>query len=296
MQQQNRSISVSPSQARDLITQQFPQWKALPIKPVPEQGWDNQTFRLGEALLIRFPKGEIYAQNIKKEYDWLPKLAPFLPLKIPQPLAIGRPGYGYPWCWSVYRWIRGSTLFSTPPKNLESLVTPLTGFLKALHGISSTGGPQPEPHEFAHPNGLHTYDAQTRLSLDRLKNKIDTSLALSLWEEALETEWTSPSVWVHGDISAGNLLVENNRLTAVLDFGGLAVGDPACDLVIAWKFFDSKTRKAFQNALPLDKNTWIRARAWALWKASIIAAGLSESNAVETSTCWHTLHETLSEL
>lgn len=280
---------------RRLVSKQFPQWKNLPIKPVAIGGWDNRTFYLGKQMLVRMPSGEEYAPGVGKEQKWLPVLAPLLPLPIPAPLAMGEPGEGYPWHWSVYQWIEGETAAFTDIKDMNNFSKTLANFIMSLEEIDTTDGPCPELGGFSYIGGLRAYDEETRRAIAALDNKIDGNLATNLWETALKTTWQHDPVWVHGDISAGNLLVNHGKLCAVIDFGGLAVGDPACDLVIAWKFFHGKNRETFKKRLPFDEGTWARGRAWALWKAMIIAAEFNESNVVESTNCWRTITEVLDD-
>ncbi|MBX9621974.1 MAG: aminoglycoside phosphotransferase family protein [Alphaproteobacteria bacterium] len=291
----NDKVHIDVSLVRRLIAKQFPQWADLPIKPVAVGGWDNRTFHLGEQMLARMPSAEAYAMKVEKEQMWLPKLAPHLPLPIPAPLAMGEPGEGYPWRWSVYRWIKGETASNEPIADLSQFAVALAGFLSALQGIDATSGPTAGPHNFYRGGSLSTYDAETRQAILILGDKIDTELVTTIWDRALASTWTAPPVWVHGDISAGNLLVMEGKLSAVIDFGGLGIGDPACDLVIAWKFFQGKSRETFRKMLPLDAETWDRARGWALWKALIVEAGLTDTNAVEIAQSWRTLEEVLSD-
>ncbi len=211
-----------------LVASQFPQWKDLPVRPVAVQGWDNRTFHLGKQMLVRMPSAAEYAMKVEKEQKWLPRLAPLLPLSIPEPLAMGEPGGGYPWRWSIYRWIEGNTAGSAYIADLCDFATSLAQFLIALQRIDTTDGPLPGPHNFYRGGKLTTYDAETRHAIDALKSKIDVDTVTKIWEEGIATTWQFPSVWVHGDISAGNLLVQEGKLSAVIDFGGLAVGDPAC--------------------------------------------------------------------
>ncbi|CAN5424310.1 hypothetical protein BH10PSE19_BH10PSE19_04520 [soil metagenome] len=124
---------------------------------------------------------------------------------------------------------------------------------------------------------------------------MDISIVTDIWEAALRTTWQNLPVWVHGDISLGNLLVEEGQLKAVIDFGQLAVGDPACDLAIAWTFFQDKSRDIFRNNWALNTDTWVRGRAWALWKASIVAAGMSNPNNTESNRCWDIINEVISD-
>lgn len=200
---------------------------------------------------------------------------------------------GYPWKWSIYGWLDGETAASGRIADLCEFAVDLAQFLKAFQSIDSTGGPLPGLHSFYRGGLLMTYDAEVRQALIALEGKIDVGTATKVWEEALATTWKGKPVWVHGDISAGNLLVQDGRLSAVIDFGQLAVGDPACDLAIAWTFFSEKSRKVFLDELPLDGETWARGRAWALWKSLVVAAGFKNPNNFESVQCWRIIKEVL---
>lgn len=293
--EQKKEINIDTDLVRLLIGRQFPQWKDLPVQPVEVGGWDNRTFHLGNQMLVRMPSAEEYAMKVEKEQKWLPKLAPLLPLSIPTPLAMGEPDENYPWRWSVYRWIEGDTAAFTHISDLDDFATRLAQFLIALQRIDTTDGPLPKMGNFSYIGGLTAYDDETRRAIAALRSKIDADAATKLWERALETTWQKSPVWVHGDMSAGNLLVQKGKLSAVIDFGGLAVGDPACDLVIAWKFFHGNSRNIFRERLPLDAGTWARGRGWALWKAMIVAAGFEETNAVEAAHPWRTIDEVIKD-
>ncbi|WP_068469488.1 aminoglycoside phosphotransferase family protein [Candidatus Protochlamydia phocaeensis] len=290
-----QQIIINDRLVSRLVATQFPQWKNFPIRPVKQSGWDNRTFHLGRHLLVRMPSAAEYAGQVEKEWLWLPKLAPFLPLPLPVPLAIGEPAYGYPWKWSIYRWIEGESATCATIANLPEFATRLAQFLFALQHIETMNAPLPGPHSFYRGGTLTIYDTETRRAIDILKKQIDSHAATAVWEAALATEWKGSPVWVHGDISMGNLLVQEGRLCAIIDFGQLTIGDPACDLAIAWTLFKGESRQAFQAGLPLDAGTWKRGRAWALWKALIIAAGLAETNAVEGTRCWHSINEVLKD-
>lgn len=278
---------------RRLVTAQFPQWRDLPVSPVRNASWDNRLFRLGERMVVRLPSGAAYAVQVDKEQRWLPRLAPLLPLPIPAPLAMGEPGDGYLWKWSIYSWIEGDT--PTPERigDLHQFAGSLAQFLSALHGIDPTGGPPPGLHNFHRGGPLDTYDSETRQAIYALAGKVDGDAATRTWEAALATTWQGQPVWVHGDISASNLLVRGDRLCAVIDFGMLGIGDPACDLSIAWTLFSGKSREIFHAMLPLDPATWARGRGWALWKALVVAAGLTETNAREAARSWHVIEDVL---
>ncbi|MEI6806216.1 MAG: aminoglycoside phosphotransferase family protein, partial [Myxococcaceae bacterium] len=234
-------------------------------------GWDNLTFHLGNNMLVRMPSAASYADQVEKEHRWLPKLAPFLPLPIPTPLAMGKPAESYPWHWSVYQWIDGETASLERITDLNKFAVALAKFLLALQKIDSKGGPVSGLHNFYRGGLLATYDHETREAITTLGNKIDFKAAIKVWETALASTWQGSPVWVHGDVAATNLLVKNGQLSAIIDFGCMGKGDPACDLVIAWTLFTDKSREVFRQALALDNATWERARGWALWKALITA-------------------------
>jgi aminoglycoside phosphotransferase (APT) family kinase protein len=265
----------------------------MPIHPVKTSGWDNRTFHLGDNMLVRLPSAQEYAVQVEKEQRWLPLFAPDVPVQIPEPLALGQPGCGYPFPWSVYRWIEGETVAAAAELDLNTLAKDLADVLAALQSIDSIGGPRPGADNFYRGGDLKVYDTQARQALILLKDRIDTKAALEIWEAGLATTWDNVPVWVHGDISVGNLLVYNGRLSAVIDFGQLAVGDPACDLIIAWTFFRGESRNIFREKLQLDVGTWARARAWALWKASIVLSGLTDTNVIEAKQAYNTLKEVL---
>lgn len=295
MKNTTTTANINVELAYQLVAEQFPQYKDLTITPVETSGWDNRTFHLGENLLIRMPSAQEYAQQIDKESTWLPKLAPLLPFAIPAPLAVGKPAFGYPWNWGIYRWLEGTTVASSEIHDMEALAFDLARFLTSLEEIDATNGPLAGEQSFYRGSDLQVYDTETRQAIIALKHQIDAKKATEVWEAALATCWSHPAVWVHGDIAAGNLLIQNDRLCAVIDFGQLAIGDPACDLAIAWTLFSDNAREIFRTNMKLDAGTWMRARAWTLWKAMITAAGLIGSNNVEAQKCWHIIDEVLNE-
>ena len=259
--------------ARRLIDTQFPEWAGLPIAPVAVSGWDNRTFRLGEELSVRLPSAAGYALQVEKEQRWLPVLAPRLPLPIPEPVARGAPGEGYPHAWSVYRWLEGEPAGIAPVRDQRELATDLAGFLVALAAIDPDGGPAPGPHNFQRGGPLTVYEDETLAAIAALGGAVDGRAAWRVWDAAVAATWAGPPVWFHGDVAENNLLIRDGRLAAVIDFGTSGVGDPACDAVIAWTYLDPPGRAAFRAALGADDATWERGRGWALWKALITLAG-----------------------
>jgi aminoglycoside phosphotransferase (APT) family kinase protein len=262
-------VRADESLVQRLLGDQFPQWAHLPLRPVEPGGWDNTTFRLGDDMLVRLPSAGHYAAQVDKEHRWLPVLAEHLPLPIPEPLAKGAPGSGYPWHWSVYGWLKGDVATTARVPNAERFAGELAGFLAALQRIDPEGGPPPGEHSFFRGGPLVTYDAETRKAIASLGDEARGDAAIAVWESALDATFDGGPVWVHGDVGAENLLVADGRLSAVIDFGCCAVGDPACDLAIAWTFFSGAARDAFRERLRLDDATWARGRGWALWKALI---------------------------
>ncbi|MEV7623196.1 aminoglycoside phosphotransferase family protein [Actinoplanes sp. NPDC089786] len=263
---------VGEDQVRRLVAEQFPQWAGLPVTRVAASGWDNQTFHLGDRMSVRLPSAAEYAQAVAKEHRWLPALAPHLPLPIPTPLACGQPGAGYPFVWSVYGWVDGSPATADQIADPVRFATDLAGFLAALRAVDSDGGPRPGLHNWFRGGPLATYDEQTRDALTRLTGHIDVALARAVWTAALDATWDGVDRWFHGDVADGNLLQRDGQLAAVIDFGTCGVGDPACDLVVAWTLLTPEARSAFRSRLAADDAEWSRGRGWALWKALILLA------------------------
>jgi aminoglycoside phosphotransferase (APT) family kinase protein len=256
-----------------LVSEQFPHWADLQIRPVALDGWDNTTFRLGDDKSVRLPSHEMYVPQIDKEHRWLPVLAPQLPVPIPRPIAKGRPGCGFPAPWSVYGWLEGEPAAVVGVRDHDRLAEDLGHFLASLQRIDPGDGPPPGPHSFNRGGPVSVWAEQTRTTIDQLTDEIDVVGAVQVWEAALAAEWTGPDVWVHGDVTGSNLLLHDGRLCGVIDFGCSAVGDPACDLTAAWTMFEGTSRERFMAALPFDAGTWARARGWALWKAMIDIPG-----------------------
>lgn len=263
---ENTPLKIDVELAENLVASQFPHWRHLTIKPVKFSGWDNRTFHLGDDLTIRLPSDEEYAPQILKEFKWLPILGKSLTLQITQPLALGKPDHSYPWPWSINKWIEGESASLERIQDLVQFAKDLGRFLLEFHTIDSTGGPTAGAHNFYRGGALSNYDLEMRDAIPLIKNEHEKNIAQQLWNEALSSSWEGRPVWVHGDIATGNLLVKNGTLCAVIDFGQLAIGDPACDLAIAWTLFTNESRQAFHEAIPLDKHTWIRALGWTLWK------------------------------
>ena len=205
-------------------------------------------------------------------------LAPQLPLPIPTPVARGEPDEGYPYGWSVYRWLEGSLAASAPIADPVAFATDLAGFLRALAAIDATGGPEPGQHNFFRGGPLAYYEREALEAIERLGDEIPRDAVQRTWADAMASEWERDPVWFHGDVASGNLLVREMQLAAVLDFGSSGVGDPACDMAIAWTFLAGEARDRFRSERGVDAATWSRGRGWTLWKSLITMVGALEED------------------
>jgi len=247
---------------RRLLAGQFPDWADLPITPVESYGTDHDIYRVGEHLSARLPRIGWATTQATREAHWLPRLAPHLPLAIPVPVAMGRPANGYPYEWSVCRWLPGANANGTID-DLERAAVDLAAFITALRAIDPAGAhPRTRGGRGCPPVELDDF---VRSSIATLGDRIDGKAALRVWDDVLDAPaWDAPDVWVHGDLLPGNLLVVDGRLSAVIDFGCLNVGDPACDLQPGWSLFHGRSRARLRDELDVDDAAWRRGRGWAL--------------------------------
>jgi aminoglycoside phosphotransferase (APT) family kinase protein len=263
---------------------------------VPSAGTDNALYRLGRDMVVRLPRIDWAVGQVEKEQRWLPKLAQHLPLAIPVPLAKGVPGEGYPWHWSVYRWLDGENAALERLADVRQTAVTLAHFITALQQIDPSNGPPLGEHNSGRGVPLAERDGQTRQAIAALAGVIDTEAATAAWETALETPaWSGPPVWLHGDLQSGNLLAVDGVLTAVIDFGCLGVGDPACDLMVAWNLFSGEARRAFRAALAVDEATWARGRGWALSVGLIALPYYQHTNPVLANIARFAIHEVLTD-
>lgn len=289
-------LTVTTTQVRHLVGDQFPLWGDLPIMPVANGGWDNWTFHLGADKLVRLPSAAEYAEAVEKEHRWLPRLAPKLPLPIPLPLALGRPSEDYPFPWSIYPWIDGETAEPDRITDPVRFADDLANFLVALQEVDATHGPRPGVHNWFRGGPLRTYDAQTRRALASVSQQLDVGLAQEIWDDALHARWDGVDRWFHGDVAVGNLLLQDGRLTAVIDFGTCGIGDPACDLAVAWTLLTPAARHHFRARLGVDDATWARGRGWALWKAlALHATAIEDADAEDVESSLRVLHEVFAD-
>jgi aminoglycoside phosphotransferase (APT) family kinase protein len=284
-------VDTDPALVSRLVASQFPQWAGLPVKRVPSSGTDNALYRLGDELVVRLPRIEWAVGGIEKELEWLPKLAPLVPVAVPMPLAKGAPAHGYPWEWGVYTWLDGENPVPGTICSADGLVDDAARFVRALHAIDPAGGP---PARRGAP--VQVQDDRARAALAELAGTVDADAATRAWEAALEAPpWGGAPVWVHGDLLPGNLLVRGGRLTGVIDWAGVGVGDPACDLIVAWGLLRAEARPAFREQLGVDDATWARGRGWALSLALIAIPYYRDTNPAFATTARHLLDEVLAD-
>ncbi|RIH90582.1 Phosphotransferase enzyme family protein [Calidithermus terrae] len=289
-------LDTDASLVRRLLEAQFPQWAGLPVEPVRSAGTDNAIYRLGDGMAVRLPRIPAAAAQVDKEQLWLPRLAPLLPLPVPVPLAKGAPGEGYPWHWSVCRWLEGENATLERLAEAAQAAADLAHFVAALQRIDATGGPPPGPHNSGRGVPLAVRDGPTRAAIASLQGMLDAGAVTAAWEAALQAPpHDGPPVWIHGDLQPGNLLAVGGRLSAVIDFGCLGVGDPACDLQAAWNLFTAEAREAFRSALGVDGATWARGRGWALSVALIALPYYQHTNPFLAGVARHTIREVLAD-
>lgn len=265
MQMHADQVEISEPMVRGLLGRQLPEYATLPLAPVAEHGTDHVLFRLGADLLVRLPVYAGSADQAASDARWLPLLAPHLTVAVPAPVAVGEPDETYPFPWSVVPWLPGTP---PTPDNADPhlLAHDLAAFVRALHAVDASGGPRKTGTSRGAP--IRGWDEGVRRAVDEAGDRIDRARVLAAWEDCLAApDWPDDPVWIHGDLLAGNLLVDAGRLSAVIDFGALGLGDPAPDLQPAWATLPASVRGEFLDALGYDEDTRRRGRGWALGPA-----------------------------
>jgi aminoglycoside phosphotransferase (APT) family kinase protein len=276
-----------------LVAARFPDWAGLPVEPVESIGTDNAMYRLGEALSVRMPRIHWAVAPLEREFEWLPRLAPQLPFATPVPVALGAPGDGYPWPWTVCRWLDGTHPVAGDTAGADRLASDLARFVRAMRALDPAGAPRT-----AWPRPLHEEDGFIRTTLAALADALapDFDRIVGIWEDALAApRWSGPLTWIHGDLSPGNLLMRAGRLTGVLDFGAMGVGDPASDLRVAWNLLPPAARSRFRGELGADAAEWRRARGWALLQALAQLSYFEARNPPLVANARHVIAELVAE-
>jgi aminoglycoside phosphotransferase (APT) family kinase protein len=284
-------IDITPALVYELLKAQFPQLSGLPLEPIEPAGTDNVMFKLGDSLAVRLPRTEHAAQNIDKECYWLPKLAPHLPLPIPAPIEQGHAGLEYGLSWAVCHLLPGKNLSISRIDNLQQAAIDMGHFVSALQQIDAVGGP-------TNKRGLplRSRDKETRSAIAQLEGVIDVDRATQFWDAILATsQWNGPARWMHGDLHPGNLLVKDDRISAVIDFGSCGVGDPAADLMVAWTLLDSESRKVFHSIVKSDDASWARGCGWAFTMGIVAYPYYRDTNPTFATVAKRAMDEALSD-
>ena len=286
-------VETSPDMVTQLLAGQFPEWLRPEITLVKSFGTDHDIYRVGDDVCVRLPKIEWATAQAEKEGRWLPQLANRLPVRVPRQLGIGAPAGSYPFRWSVCEWIPGSDA-SRVRVDLERLAEDLAAFVTALSNIATTGAPLRPAGARGCP--LSEVDDAVRRSIASLGNDWALDGITQLWTESLGAAvWDGEEVWIHGDLLAGNLIVQERQLYAVIDWGTLNVGDPACDLLAAWNVFSGSSRAAYLEALSVDDGSWLRGRGWAIYQAVMALPYYRDTNPGMVRQATHALEEVIAD-
>ncbi|MFZ3554981.1 aminoglycoside phosphotransferase family protein [Streptomyces sp. BH055] len=276
---------------RALVDEQFPRWAELPLKYVDSHGTQNVLYRLGEEWVVRLPRVPGVVPELAGARQWMPHLAARLPVPVPEQVAEGEPGHGFPWPWAVHRWLPGENPAVGRLARPAALAEDLAAFVTAMRAIDTTGAP-----ESYRGRPLAERADGTREVIRRLDGTIDSAASLAVWDEAVRTPGAARDVWLHGDLQPGNLLVsDDGRLASVIDFGCMGTGDPAVDLITAWYVLGGPERRIFRQAAAVDDDAWVRGRGWALTIAVHELAYYRDSNPFMVRTASRVVAELLAD-
>jgi aminoglycoside phosphotransferase (APT) family kinase protein len=289
-------IDIDVSLARRLLTEQMPEYHALPLRRISSGGTDNAVFRLGDDLAIRMPLHASSVDGLLKEVRWLPVIAPHLPLPVPEVVWTGEPGDSYPCPWAVVRWLEGEDALTGRIGSIRETAHTLGRFVTELQGIDMTGAPPPGTQGFIRGLPLVGRDSSFRAALAQCDGLVNVERVRQVWDDALAApEWDRPPVWLHADLIPGNLLLQDGRLAGVLDFGAMATGDPAYDVTPAWHLLDRDTRPAFREIVGADDATWHRARGLVVSGGVMALAYYLHSNPSMVATARRGIREALAD-
>jgi aminoglycoside phosphotransferase (APT) family kinase protein len=290
MKMHDGEVDIDAELVRRLVAAQFPWLTNLPIRELQATGTVNAIYRLGDHLYARLPRVQDWAQDLDKEWQWLPRLAPHLSLQTPEPVAHGHPESSYPFAWAIYRWIDGQPYADALVDDEREAARELAQFVVELRRIDPVGAPR------GGRRPLRELDAVTRAAIQSARDAIDSEAATAAWERALQAPaWNGTAVWIHTDLLRSNVLVRDGRLCAVIDFGGAGVGDPAADVIAAWSVFGHTGRGVFRDTLDVDDGTWDRARGFALHQAALIIPYYRETNPGFVAPAKRTVGEILAD-
>jgi aminoglycoside phosphotransferase (APT) family kinase protein len=267
MKMHEGQVDVDADSVRRLLVDQFPDLSNRSVTAIDSKGTVNALFRIGDELIARLPLVEKWSDAIEREWKWLPWFSQrIVSVRLPEPVLKGRPAEDYPFPWAIYRWIDGAPYDDALVDDERSAAETLAGFVLELRSLELVEG---APRGGRLP--LHQLDEETRAAIRAAAGTIDATAAMAAWENALKAPvWDGEAAWIHGDLLRPNLLVNEGHLAAVIDFGGVGVGDPATDLMPAWSVFGLGGREAFRAALDPDEASWSRGRGIALHQAAMV--------------------------
>jgi aminoglycoside phosphotransferase (APT) family kinase protein len=284
-------LDIDAGMVERLVAGQFPELAGLPVRPVGSTGTVNAIYRLGDDLCVRLPRMRRWADGLVTEQLWLPRLAPHLSLRVPEPVCAGRPAAEYPFGWAVYRWLAGQPYADDLVADEREAAADLAQFVLELRGLDPAGAPR------AGRRPLRDLDADTREAIESAAGVIDSAAALAAWAAALDAPaWDGTPTWIHADLLRPNLLVDRGRIGAVIDFGSVGAGDPASDVIAAWSVFGRAGRATYRAALDVDDATWSRARGIALHQAAMIIPYYATTNPGFVTLAKRTVEEILADV
>lgn len=288
-------FSIDDALLDRLLAKQMPQWASLPRRPVSPLGTDNVMIRLGDTLAMRLPRTRQASAALTKEQQFLPLLAPHLPLGVPAPIAFGEPDGDYPWPWSVCPWIAGCN--PEPGDADVALAGELADFVRTLHAIDTFGLHSEGPLHSYRADSIRLRDAITRQSIEECEGLLDRRRITGIWDHVKRVEdFAGPHVWTHSDLHPGNLLRRSGKLAAVIDWGSLILGDPAIDCIVAWTLLTRATRSIFRTQLGVGDAAWRRARAWALSIALVALPYYIHMNQQITAWARYTIQQVTADI
>lgn len=289
-------VDISEKLAGQLLTDQFPQWSEQMLTTVKSEGTDNIIYKLGESMCVRLPRKPKAAGHVEKEQQWLPLLAPHLSVAIPDPIGKGRPTDYYPFPWSVYSWLEGKDALAANITDYDQIAIDLARFLKELWGVDTSNAPLATEINIR-GTPLANRDAETREAITAVGNMFDPTALTKAWDRALRApNWERQPVWIHGDMLPANIIIYRDHVGAVIDFSGICVGDPACDLLIAWNLLPPESRAVLRQAAGVDDATWERGRGHALSQALIFIPYYQDTHPSGVGRAKKTIDNILAEL
>lgn len=264
-------VSVDDALVRTLVADQYPALAGETLRRLDGHGWDNTVYRLGREFAVRLPRRASASRLIEHESRWLPALSRQLTMPVPVPIHAGWPAAGYPWQWSINRWVPGQPIGTEPLQAPATAAAALAAFLTALHKPAPAGAPVNKYRGVPLAARQRAMEDACRVLV---RHGRDVRTIRASWQRlARARRYSGPRVWVHGDFHSANILAHDGWLSGVIDFGDLTSGDPAGDFAIAWMLFDPADREPLRAAAELHgRDTWLRAQAWALaWGVAALA-------------------------